>query len=228
MRPEPGKTIADPACGTGGFFLSAYDFLADPQNYNLDKKQREFLKSRTFSGNEIVANTKRLCLMNLFLHGIGDINAQSFISSEDALLAPPKMTYDYILANPPFGKKSSMTITNEEGDEEKENLVYNRQDFVVTTSNKQLNFLQHIITMLNTTGKVAVVLPDNVLFEGGVGEKVRQFLLHKMDPHTILRLPTGVFYAQGVKANVLFFDGRPASKDPWTNEVWVYDSKEQL
>lgn len=221
VRPEPKKTIADPACGTGGFFLGAYDFLAAQ---DLDKDQREFLKSKTFYGNEIVANTRRLCLMNLFLHGIGDISAkESFISSEDSLLSTPKTTFDYVLANPPFGKKSSMTITNEDGEEEKDDLIYNRQDFIVTTSNKQLNFLQHIMTMLNTTGKAAVVLPDNVLFEGGVGEKVRQALLQKTDLHTILRLPTGIFYANGVKANVLFFDGKQASKTPWTKEVWVYD-----
>ena len=221
VRPEPKKTIADPACGTGGFFLGAYDFLA---SQDLDKAEREFLKSNTFIGNEIVANTRRLCLMNLFLHGIGDISAkESFISSEDALLSTPKTTFDYVLANPPFGKKSSMTITNEDGEEEKDDLIYNRQDFIVTTSNKQLNFLQHIMSMLNTTGKAAVVLPDNVLFEGGVGEKVRQALLQKTDLHTILRLPTGIFYAHGVKANVLFFDGKPASKNPWTKEIWVYD-----
>lgn len=221
VRPEPKKTIADPACGTGGFFLGAYDFLA---SQDLDKSEREFLKSNTFYGNEIVANTRRLCLMNLFLHGIGEISAkESFISSEDALLSTPKTTFDYVLANPPFGKKSSMTITNEDGEEEKDDLIYSRQDFIVTTSNKQLNFLQHIISMLNTTGKAAVVLPDNVLFEGGVGEKVRQALLQKTDLHTILRLPTGIFYAHGVKANVLFFDGRPASKNAWTKEVWVYD-----
>jgi type I restriction enzyme M protein len=225
VRPEPKKTIADPACGTGGFFLGAYDFLA---GQDLDKDQRQFLKSSTFSGNEIVANTRRLCLMNLFLHGIGDINSASFISSEDSLLSSPKTTYDYVLANPPFGKKSSMTITNEEGEEEKDDLIYNRQDFVVTTSNKQLNFLQHIMTMLKTTGKAAVVLPDNVLFEGGVGEKVRQSLLQKAELHTILRLPTGIFYAQGVKANVLFFDGQPARKEPWTNEVWVYDYRTNI
>ncbi len=221
VRPEPKKTIADPACGTGGFFLGAYDFLA---SQDLDKSEREFLKSNTFYGNEIVANTRRLCLMNLFLHGIGDISAkESFISSEDALLSTPKTTFDYVLANPPFGKKSSMTITNEEGEEEKDDLIYNRQDFIVTTSNKQLNFLQHIMSMLNTTGKAAIVLPDNVLFEGGVGEKVRQALLQKTQLHTILRLPTGIFYAHGVKANVLFFDGKSASKNPWTKEVWVYD-----
>lgn len=221
VRPEPKKTISDPACGTGGFFLGAYDFLA---SQDLDKSEREFLKSNTFYGNEIVANTRRLCLMNLFLHGIGDISAKdSFISSEDALLSTPKTTFDYVLANPPFGKKSSMTITNEDGEEEKDDLIYNRQDFIVTTSNKQLNFLQHIMSMLNTTGKAAVVLPDNVLFEGGVGEKVRQALLQKTDLHTILRLPTGIFYAHGVKANVLFFDGKPANKNAWTKEIWVYD-----
>lgn len=226
VRPEPKKTIADPACGTGGFFLMAYDYLAAQ---DLDKDQRSFLKNQTFFGNEIVANTRRLCLMNLFLHGIGDISAkESFISSEDALLSTPKTTFDYVLANPPFGKKSSMTITNEDGEEEKDDLIYNRQDFIVTTSNKQLNFLQHIMSMLNTTGKAAVVLPDNVLFEGGVGEKVRQALLQKTDLHTILRLPTGIFYAHGVKANVLFFDGKPANKNPWTKEVWVYDYRTNI
>lgn len=223
VRPEPMKTIADPACGTGGFFLGAYDFLVNTDNYDLDKEQREFLKLHTFSGNEIVANTRRLCLMNLFLHNIGDIDSDSFISPQDALISSSPETYDYVLANPPFGKKSSITFTNEEGEEEKENLVYNRQDFIVTTSNKQLNFLQHIMTLLKTTGKAAVVLPDNVLFEGGAGEKVRKALLHKTDLHTILRLPTGIFYAQGVKANVLFFDAKPASKNPWTKEVWIYD-----
>jgi len=225
VGPEPKKTIADPACGTGGFFLAAYDFL---EKQDLDKSEREFLKLNTFTGNEIVANTRRLCLMNLFLHGIGDINSPNFISSEDSLLSTPKTTYDYVLANPPFGKKSSMTFTNGEGFEEKEDLTYNRQDFIVTTSNKQLNFLQHIMTMLKTTGYAAVVLPDNVLFEGGVGEKVRQALLQKTDLHTILRLPTGIFYAQGVKANVLFFDGKPANKKPWTKEVWVYDYRTNI
>jgi type I restriction enzyme M protein len=132
------------------------------------------------------------------------------------------------MANPPFGKKSSMTFTNEEGEQEKEDLTYNRQDFWVTTSNKQLNFVQHIRTMLKTTGQAAVVVPDNVLFEGGAGETVRKKLLETVDLHTILRLPTGIFYANGVKANVLFFDGKPASKDPWTKEVWVYDYRTNI
>ncbi len=221
LRPEPMKTIADPACGTGGFFLAAYDWIVD--NQDLDKEAKKFLKYETFFGNEIVASTRRLALMNLFLHNIGDIDSANFISPNDSLITDSGTRYDYILANPPFGKKSSMTFTNEEGEQEKEDLTYNRQDFWVTTSNKQLNFVQHIRTMLKTTGQAAVVLPDNVLFEGGVGETVRKKLLETTDLHTILRLPTGIFYANGVKANVLFFDGKPSSKTPWTKEVWVYD-----
>lgn len=222
IQPEPQKTIADPACGTGGFFLAAYDWITE--NRELDKAQKKFLKYDTFFGNEIVAGTRRLALMNLFLHNIGDIDSeQVLISPNDSLISAPDTRYDYILANPPFGKKSSMTFTNEEGEQEKEELTYNRQDFWVTTSNKQLNFVQHIRSMLKTTGEAAVVLPDNVLFEGGAGETVRKKLLETTDLHTILRLPTGIFYANGVKANVLFFDGKPASKDPWTKEVWVYD-----
>lgn len=219
VAPEPGKTIADPACGTGGFFLAAYDYLsAQP----LDAGQKRFLKNSTFSGNEIVAGTRRLCLMNMFLHNIGEMVGDSPISSADALIAPPSETYDYILANPPFGKKSSMTFTNDEGEAEND-LTYNRQDFWATTSNKQLNFVQHIRTMLKTTGRAAVVVPDNVLFEGGAGETIRRKLLQTTDLHTILRLPTGIFYAHGVKANVIFFDNRAASKQAQTKDVWYYD-----
>lgn len=228
LRPEPMKTIADPACGTGGFFLAAYDWIVENREKELDKEARHFLKYNTFFGNEIVASTRRLALMNLFLHNIGDIDSDNFISPADALIATSPITYDYILANPPFGKKSSMTFTNAEGEQEKEDLTYNRQDFWVTTSNKQLNFVQHIRSMLKTTGQAAVVLPDNVLFEGGVGETVRKKLLDTTDLHTILRLPTGIFYANGVKANVLFFDGKPSSKDPWTKEVWVYDYRTNI
>lgn len=169
---------------------------------------------QTFFGNEIVAGTRRLALMNLFLHNIGDIESDNFISPADALIAASPTTYDYVLANPPFGKKSSQTFTNDEGEQEKDDLTYNRQDFWATTSNKQLNFVQHIRSMLKTTGQAAVVLPDNVLFEGGAGETVRKKLLETTDLHTILRLPTGIFYAQDVKANVLFFDNKPASKNP--------------
>ncbi len=228
VRPEPSKFIADPACGTGGFFLSAYDFITDPDNFKLDKKQKAFLKHEGFHGNEIVANTRRLCLMNMFLHNIGEIDGGAPISPNDSLVADAGKRFDYVLANPPFGKKSSMSFTNEEGEQEKDDLTYNRQDFWATTSNKQLNFVQHIRTMLKTTGRAAVVVPDNVLFEGGAGETIRKKLLDNTDLHTILRLPTGVFYAQGVKANVIFFDNREAGPNPWTKQVWYYDYRTNI
>ena len=226
VRLEPGKTIADPACGTGGFSLASYDYLV--KEHKLDKAQKTFLKHQTFHGNEIVANTRRLCLMNMFLHNIGEIDGESTVLPTDSLIADSGVRYDYVLANPPFGKKSSMTATNEEGELEKEDFTYNRQDFWATTSNKQLNFVQHIRTMLKTTGQAAVVVPDNVLFEGGAGETVRKKLLQNTDLHTILRLPTSIFYAQGVKANVLFFDNKPASPHPWTKEVWYYDYRTNI
>ncbi|SIO49989.1 type I restriction enzyme M protein [Bradyrhizobium erythrophlei] len=228
VRPGPGKTIADPACGTGGFFLACYDFLTNPENYELDKTQKAQLKRKTFYGNEIVANTRRLCLMNMFLHNIGEIDGDVLISPNDALVAASGQSFDYVLANPPFGKKSSMSFTNDEGEEETDDLTYNRQDFWATTSNKQLNFVQHIRSMLKTTGRAAVVVPDNVLFEGGAGETVRQNLLKTSELHTILRLPTGIFYANGVKANVLFFDNHEASKTPWTKAVWYYDYRTNI
>lgn len=222
LRPAPGKTIADPACGTGGFFLGAYNWLTRP-GAKLNKRQREFLRDQTFHGNEIVPNTRRLCLMNLFLHNIGELDGEPSVERSDALIAEPKMKVDYVLANPPFGKKSSMTITNEEGEEDRDALTYERQDFWETTSNKQLNFLQHIVSMLKVDGKAVVVLPDNVLFEGGAGEKIRRKLLETCDVHTILRLPTGIFYAQGVKANVVFFDNAPKDGRVHTQGVWFYD-----
>ncbi|SHG17072.1 type I restriction enzyme M protein [Fodinibius roseus] len=221
VQPEPMKTIGDPACGTGGFFLASYDYILE--NYNPDKEQKEFLKYNTFKGWEIVANTARMCLMNLFLHNIGDLTSEPPIEREDSLISDPGDRFDYVLANPPFGKKSSITITNEDGTQSKEKLTYNRQDFWTTSSNKQLNFIQHIKTILKNTGQAAVVVPDNVLFEGGSGETVRKKLLDTTDLHTILRLPTGIFYANGVKANVIFFDAKPASKEAQTKEVWIYD-----
>ena len=226
VRPEPMKTIADPACGTGGFFLAAYDFLVS--EHKMDKTQKAFLKHDTFNGNEIVAGTRRLALMNMFLHNIGEIDGESMVSPNDALVADGGKRFDYVLANPPFGKKSSMSFTNDEGEQEKDDLTYNRQDFWATTSNKQLNFVQHIRTMLKTTGRAAVVVPDNVLFEGGAGETVRKKLLETTELHTILRLPTGIFYANGVKANVLFFDNHAASREPWTKEVWFYDYRTNI
>jgi len=228
IRPEPKKTIADPASGTGGFFLAAYDFISDEKKFKLDKSEKEFLKFKTFSGWEIVPNTARLCLMNLYLHNIGDLNSEPPIERADSLLVSPATKFDYVLTNPPFGKKSSMTITNEDGTQSKDTLTYERQDFWTTTSNKQLNFIQHVRSMLKADGKAAVVVPDNVLFEGGAGETVRKRLLESTDVHTILRLPTGIFYAQGVKANVIFFDNKPASKTAWTKEVWIYDLRTNI
>ncbi|NPE28343.1 SAM-dependent DNA methyltransferase [Methanococcoides sp. SA1] len=226
IQPKPMKTIADPACGTGGFFLAAYDYIVN--NSHLDREEKEFIKNKTFSGNEIVASTRRLCLMNMFLHNIGEIDGDIFISSADSLISDKGERYDYVLANPPFGKKSSITITNEEGEQKKQDLSYNRQDFWASTSNKQLNFLQHIKTLLKVGGEAAVVLPDNVLFEGGAGETVRKELMKTTELHTILRLPTGIFYAQGVKANVLFFVNKPASKEAWTKDVWIYDYRTNI
>jgi len=218
-NPKPEETIADPACGTGGFFLATHDYITN--NYNLDKAQKEFLKEKTFSGWDIVDNTARLCAMNLFLHGIG--GEESPVTVSDSLMSDPGKRFDIVLTNPPFGKKSSVTITNGEGESSKEQLSYEREDFWATTSNKQLNFLQHISTILKIDGRAAVVLPDNVLFEAGKGEIIRKKLLQQFNVHTILRLPTGIFYAQGVKANVVFFEKRKASEEPWTKEVWYYD-----
>lgn len=226
LRPEPEKTIADPCCGSGGFFLAAQSFIAD--TWTLDRKQKEFLKNKTFYGNELVATTFKLCLMNLYLHNIGDIYGNVPIRQGDSLLNDPGYRVDYVLTNPPFGKKSSLTFTNEEGEQEEEDLVYNRQDFWTTSSNKQLNFIQHINTILAATGKAAVVVPDNVLFEGGAGEVIRRKLFSTCDLHTILRLPTGIFYKPGVKANVIFFDKRPASPVMQTKEIWVYDFRTNI
>jgi type I restriction enzyme M protein len=219
MRPAPGQTINDPACGTGGFLLIAHEYIS--QHYELDKDQKRALRYEALSGNEIVDGTARVCAMNLYLHGIG--GDESPIKVADTLASPPSDNYDIVMTNPPFGKKSSITVINEEGEQTKEAAVYYRDDFWATTSNKQLNFLQHVKSLLKIHGRAAIVVPDNVLFEGGAGEIVRRKLLHECDVHTLLRLPTGVFYAQGVKANVLFFDRKPASETPWTKTLWIYD-----
>jgi type I restriction enzyme M protein len=219
VRPAPGMNLCDPACGTGGFLLAAHDYLRD--HYRLDHDQQRFLRYDTFHGADIVDSVARLCVMNLYLHGIG--GEESPIAVADSLIADPGERYDLVLTNPPFGRKSSVTIVNGEGQAAKEALTYERDDFYATTSNKQLNFLQHVKTLLKINGQAAVVAPDNVLFEGGAGETVRRRLLHECDVHTLLRLPTGIFYAQGVKANVLFFDRKPGSETPWTEKLWIYD-----
>lgn len=221
MKPEPGMTVYDPACGTGGFLLASHDYIS--KGYLLDKEQKMFLKFDTLGGKDIVDSVARLCVMNLFLHGIG-----GEVQVGDSLISDPGSRYDMVLTNPPFGRKSSVTIVNGEGKSDKESLVYERQDFSATTSNKQLNFLQHVKTLLKINGRAAVVVPDNVLFEGGAGETVRRKLMAECELHTLLRLPTGVFYAQGVKANVLFFDRKPASEKPWTDRLWIYDLRTNM
>ena len=219
VNPQPGMSIHDPACGTGGFLLAAYDYIS--HNFNLDVEQKKDLRLKAFSGKDIVDGVVRLCVMNLYLHGIG--GDESPIETADSLVSDPGKRYEMVLTNPPFGKKSSITIVNGEGKGDRESLIYERQDFSATTSNKQLNFLQHVKTILKINGKAAIVVPDNVLFEGGAGETVRRKLLAECDVHTLLRLPTGLFYAQGVKANVFFFDRKPASEKPWTDKLWIYD-----
>ena len=165
--------------------------------------------------------------MNLYLHGI-DADPCPITSGVDSLASDPGERFSVVLTNPPFGKKSSIAIVNEAGDLEKEDTAYERQDFWTTTKNKQLNFLQHVKTLLKINGRCAIVVPDNVLFEGGAGETVRRNLLKQCDVHTLLRLPTGIFYAQGVKANVLFFDAKPAQEKPWTTKLWVYDLRTNM
>lgn len=221
MRPQPGETICDPACGTGGFLLAAHSYIR--HHNKLDKAQLRRLNSKALQGVELVDSVARLCCMNLVLHGVqAESDAVVPIAVKDALLAKHG-EYEVVLTNPPFGKKSSVTITNDAGEQSRETLVINRDDFWATTSNKQLNFLQHVFTILKQHGRAAVVVPDNVLFEGGAGETVRRELLKQADVHTLLRLPTGLFYAQGVKANVLFFDRKPAQEKPWTKKLWIYD-----
>jgi type I restriction enzyme M protein len=231
MGPRPVDTICDPACGTGGFLLAAYTDILE--HYSpLDQDQLAHLTHQALHGWEIVDNTARLCVMNLYLHGIGT-NGSGVPSTEgggtspihvaDSLAADPGQRFSMVLTNPPFGKKSSVTYITETGETKRETQNIVRDDFWTSTSNKQLNFVQHVKTILDIQGRAAVVVPDNVLFEGGAGEVVRRKLLHECEVHTLLRLPTGLFYAQGVKANVIFFDKKPASEKPWTEQLWIYD-----
>ena len=222
MRPQPDTTICDPACGTGGFLLAAHDYIV-AHNRHMDQGQREHLRNSALHGWEIVDGAARLGVMNLYLHSIG--GDKSIIKVDDSLRSQPGENFHMVLTNPPFGRKSSLTFVNAEGETERESTIVERPDFWASTSNKQLNFLQHVRSLLKMHGKAAIVVPDNVLFEGGAGETVRRQLLQQCDVHTLLRLPTGIFYAQGVKANVLFFDRKPASETPWTRDLWIYDMR---
>lgn len=201
VQPKIGETVCDPACGTGGFLLAAYDCM---KQQSQDKDKRDFLNNKALHGVDNTPLVVTLASMNLYLHGIG--TDRSPIACEDSLEKEPGTLVDVILANPPFGTRPAGSVD------------INRPDFYVETKNNQLNFLQHIMLMLKAGGRAAVVLPDNVLFEGGAGETIRKKLLSDFNLHTILRLPTGIFYAQGVKANVLFF-----VKGQSTKNIWFYD-----
>ena len=200
-RPQIGETVCDPACGTGGFLLAAYDYM---KKQSQDKGKRDFLRNKALHGSDNTPLVVTLASMNLYLHGVG--TDRSPIICQDSLEKEPNILVNVILANPPFGTRPSGSVD------------INRSDFYVETKNNQLNFLQHIMLSLKTGGRAAVVLPDNVLFEGGAGEVIRKKLLSEFNLHTILRLPTGIFYAQGVKANVLFF-----TKGSRTKDIWFYD-----
>jgi len=201
-QPKITETVCDPACGTGGFLLAAFDFM---KRQSKDRDKQRFLKNEALSGNDITPLVVTLASMNLYLHGVG--TKQSPIHCTDSLEKTPETLVDVVLANPPFGTRPAGST----------DISAMRDDLYVSTSNNQLNFLQHIMLMLKDGSRAAVVLPDNVLFEGGAGETIRKKLLSDFNLHTILRLPTGIFYAD-VKANVLFF-----AKGNDTKEVWYYD-----
>ena len=224
VAPQIGETICDPACGTGGFLLAAYEHM---KRQSQDRDQLKKLREATFSGIDIVDEVVRLSAMNLYLHGVGD--SISPVRQGDALAHDSGERFDIVLTNPPFGKKSSYRVVGEDGQAATERENYEREDFKYTTSNKQFNFLQHIMTVLEVNGRAGVVLPDNVLFEAGrAGEGIRKRLLQGFNFHTLLRLPTGIWYSQGVKANVLFFDKKAAAKEAQTRELWVYDYRTNI
>lgn len=215
VQPRHNDSVFDPACGTGGFLIAAHRYIARNHSRVLDSDRRRALNSGAIRGVELVRETARLASMNMLLHGIGQANGGELIDVRDSLAKTPSTTVDVVLANPPFGVG---TVTGE-------NYATYRTDLWTETTNKQLNFVQHIYTLLKLNGRAAVVLPDNVLTESGAGETIRRKLLQQCDLHTLLRLPTGIFYAGGVKANVLFIDKKPPRPDgsPATKQLWVYD-----
>ena len=211
-----------PCVWHGWILLSAYEAM---KAQTKDKEELKRLRNERLYGKDITPLVASLCAMNLYLHGIG--GEGGVIEIGDSLSELGNRRFDRVLTNPPFGKKSATKILAENGKVKSQKDEYNREDFFATTYNKQLNFLQHIMNLLKIGGKAAVVLPDNVLFEAGAGERVRKKLLEDFNLHTILRLPTGIFYAQGVKANVLFFDKVATSEDS-TQKVWVYDMRTNM
>ncbi|MFC5828776.1 type I restriction-modification system subunit M [Nonomuraea insulae] len=225
MQPTPDDTIVDPACGTGGFLLAANEYLRreyPAETLNPDQRNR-VTRGLAFHGVELVRGTARLAAMNMLSHGVVPDESYEIIEVADTLVTEPSIRATLVLANPPFGQKSAINVLGEGGKVLKDEAVYIDRDFWVTTKNKQLNFVQHIAKLMKIDGRAAVVLPDNVLFEGGAGETIRRRLLKEYDVHTLLRLPTGIFYAGGVKANVLFFERKRPAEGPWTSKLWVYD-----
>ncbi len=228
MQPTPDERICDPAAGTGGFLCNAYQYVLDHFEKELDRDQKRALQENLVEGMELSPKVGRMCAMNLYLHGIGGERKVVIHTGHDSLSAPWNEEFSMVLANPPFGKKQSLLFVNEAGDTEKDDQIIVREDFWTSTSNKQLNFVQHIYSLLKIDGRAAVVVPDNVLFEGGAGEKVRRNLLEKCRVHTLLRLPTGIWYSPGVKANVIFFDKKAGRPKAWTDDLWVYDLRTNM
>jgi type I restriction enzyme M protein len=220
VAPAPKEVILDPACGTGGFLLAAHEHILQA-NPRMRAATRDHLRTQAIRGVELVQEVARLAAMNLFLHGIAaDEGNETPVACFDSLASPPKARVDVVLTNPPFGVKGSVTYTSAEGRGAAEDLTVVRPDFWVRTANKQLNFVQHVVACLRAGGRAAVVLPDNVLYETGSAEVVRRRLLEECDVHTLLRLPTGLFYAAGVQANVLFLDRRRSRPG---SGMFVYD-----
>ena len=218
IDPQPGETVQDPAAGTAGFLIAADAHIKarTDELYDLTEAQQRFQRNKAFVGMELVPGTRRLALMNCLLHGMeGDAEGVVHLGNTLGGAGADLPKSDIILSNPPFG-----TARGGGGP--------TRDDFTFSTSNKQLAFVQHIVRHLKDGGRAAVVLPDNVLFESGVGTEIRRDLMDKCNLHTILRLPTGIFYAQGVKTNVLFFDKLGQHAEGGTQEVWVYDLRANM
>ncbi|WP_405612648.1 N-6 DNA methylase [Streptomyces sp. NBC_00076] len=228
VQPRPTDTITDPSCGTGGFLIAAHHYILEHHADELAWDENRAIGSGRIWGQELVPNTARLAVMNMLLHGLGSATGQSLVETEDALLTQPSRHASLVLAHPPFGKKAAITAVDRNGVAGKEDVHYPRNDFLITT-NKQANFLQHIMSLMEMNGRAAVIVPDNVLFETGTCSTLRRRLLDDFDLHTILRLPTGIFYASGIKANVLFFDkGARTEGKPNTSKLWVYDLRTGL
>lgn len=230
VRLATGETIYDPACGTGGFLLAAHEFILR-NNPALSPEQERHLQLEAICGAELVPEVTRLGAMNLLLHGIGptdDEEGEPPIVTMDSLVDDTRRKRDVVLTNPPFGRRSSVTMLTERRGRSDRPLSAIREDFWASTSNKELNFLQHVATILDASGRAAIVVPDGVLSSTGAGETIRRRLLREFDVHTLLRLPTGIFYATGINANVLFFDRIPATDRPATKQLWVYDLRTNM